>query len=114
METNGINGSSKNGQHADNRTFIGSLIPCQTLQVVKYSFTDASIITLRNPGDASIYMAWLAATADEHPPGSAIDVCPGEVHTIKPSQLGSLENKCLLIHNTSSVKKGNYVIEVTG
>lgn len=108
------NDSSNGNNSAFNKVYKGSLIPCQTLQVTTTSFTDTAIITLRNPCGNTIYMAWLAATADAHPPGSAIDVYPGDTHTLKPSQLGSIENRFLLIHNTSSVNEGKYEIEVAG
>ena len=116
MENKGNNGTKING-YQPNRThkmYTGSLIPCQTLQVTTISLTGNATITLRNPGDTSIYMAWLAAAANDNPPGSAIDVYPGDTHVIELSQTGSFENKFLLIHNTSAVKEGVYEIEVVG
>lgn len=94
--------------------YTGDVAPGATIQVLNRTFTDTATITLRNTDDNATFMVWLSATADAAPPGTATDVNPGDSHTLKPSQLGSLENTFLLIHNSSAVNEGAYEVEVVG
>ena len=76
--------------------------------------TDNSSIEIKCTGiNASLWL-WLGATATDTDDRMAINVGPGPIVTIKPSDIGDLKKTFLLMKNDSSVNTASYEVTIIG
>ena len=76
--------------------------------------TDNSSIEIKCTGiNASLWL-WLGATATDTDDRMAINIVPGNIVTIKPSDIGDLKKTFLLMKNDSSVNTASYEVTIIG
>ena len=76
--------------------------------------TDNLTIEIKCTGiNASLWL-WLGATATDTDDRMAINVGPGPIVTIKPSDIGDLKKTFLLMKNDSSVNTASYEVTIIG
>ena len=76
--------------------------------------TDNLSIEIKCTGiNASLWL-WLGATATDTDDRMAINIGPGPIVTIKPSDIGDLKKTFLLMKNDSSVNTASYEVTIIG
>jgi len=100
--------------HHKHTTRAGTIGFEEIKEIVNQLFTDNWSIIIRNKGTNVAFEIWLGATALETTSVKSVILQPGNAISLKPSDLGDLNNSFLLIKNLSAVNSADYEIVIIG
>ena len=104
--------SSKPGEPGNGGTvFTGSVNPESKVIIMEGGFTDVTVFTFENSGEAPLRLYTAADPADAVP-DNAPELQPGEEDEFTPAQLGAAGNTFLMVYNPDAGLNGDYVVEV--
>lgn len=91
--------------------FTGDTKPEESENILKHTFADTDTLRLENEGETDLHF-YLAPGKDAAPNGTTVVVPAGQEATVLVTQLGSVANTYLNVHNPSTLAKGNWTIEL--